>query len=68
MEQIIELLKNIKRNKYTTIVGLVVLSQTLYLFHEGKLGMIEYLTGIGAALALLFYAPSIQKGNEKQNQ
>jgi hypothetical protein len=68
MEQISELLKNIKRNKYTTAVGLVVLAQTMYSFHFAKIGVVEYLTGIAAALALLFYAPSIQRENEKQNQ
>lgn len=68
IDNVVDIFKNIKRNKYTTAVGLIVLAQAIYLFHEGKVGMTDYLIGIAASLLLIFYAPSTQRENQKQNQ
>lgn len=68
MDKVIDIFKNIKRNKYTTMVGLVILAQSMYLFHKSVIGMTDYLIGIGASLLLIFYAPSNEKDNQKQNQ
>ncbi|GIW60829.1 MAG: hypothetical protein KatS3mg087_1895 [Patescibacteria group bacterium] len=67
MEQIIDIFKNIKRNTYTTVVGIIILLQAAYVFHENKIGVTDYLIAIAASLSLIFYAPKGQAGNQKQN-